>query len=126
MVIVKKKIKKIHPTILTINRSLFLFVFSVAALLVMKDAIVIPLTALKNIFIGSVLGPFLTVIAGYLALQYIPLSRRAIIGSTKGLFVLLSSYLYFDIFPDNIALIGGGVTIAGVLLISFGKMKFQK
>lgn len=125
MVIVKKKIKKIHPTILTINRSLFLFVFSVAALLLMNDAIVIPFTALKNIFIGSILGPFLTVIAGYLALQYIPLSRRAIIGSTKGLFVLLSSYLYFNIFPDSIALIGGAVTIAGVLLISFGKMKFR-
>jgi len=125
-VIVKKKIKKIHPTVLTINRSLFLFVFSVMALLVMHDSIEIPFTALKNIFIGSILGPFLTVIAGYLALQYIPVSRKAIIGSTKGLFVLLGSYLYFDVFPETIALIGGAVTIIGVLLISFGKIKFSK
>lgn len=125
-VVVKKKIKKIHPIVLTINRSLFLFVFSVAALLVMNDAISIPFTALKNIFIGSVLGPFLTVIAGYFALQYIPVSQKAIIGSTKGLFVLLGSYLYFNVFPETIALIGGAVTIAGVLLISFGKMKLSK
>lgn len=126
VVIVKTKIKKIHPTILTINRSLFLFMFSTMALIVTKDVLIIPLSALKNIFIGSLLGPFLTVIAGYLALQYIPVSRKAIIGSTKGVFVLLGSYLYFDVFPSTIALIGGAVTITGVLLISFGKMKFQK
>ena len=126
MVIVKKKIKKIHPTILTINRSLFLFVFSTIALIILQDAVAIPFSALKNIFIGSLLGPFLTVIAGYFALQYIPVSRKAIIGSTKGLFVLLGSYLYFDVLPSTIALIGGAVTIAGVLLISFGKMKFQR
>jgi drug/metabolite transporter (DMT)-like permease len=125
VVIVKKKIKKIHPTILTINRSLFLFVFSVIALIILQDAVAIPFSALKNIFIGSLLGPFLTVIAGYFALQYIPVSRKAIIGSTKGLFVLLGSYLYFDVLPSTIALIGGGVTIIGVLLISFGKMKFK-
>ncbi len=86
----------------------------------------IPLSAIKNIFIGSILGPFLTVIAGYLALQYIPLSRRAIIASTKGLFVLLGSYLYFNQFPPAIALIGGFVTIAGLLLIALGKIKYQK
>ena len=61
-------------------------------------------SALKNIFIGSLLGPFLTVIAGYLALQYIPLSRKAIIDSTRGLFVLVGSYLYFNDFPRPIAI----------------------
>jgi drug/metabolite transporter (DMT)-like permease len=42
------------------------------------------------------------------------------------LFVLAGSYLYFGEFPDFIALLGGGVTILGVLLISFGKIRFQK
>ncbi len=82
--------------------------------------------ALKNIFIGSLLGPFLTVISGYLALQYIPLSRKAIVASTKGLFVLLGSYLYFGEFPKTIALTGGFITIIGVLFIAFAKMKMHK
>lgn len=125
-VIIKKKIKKIHPTILTINRSLFLLGFSIILLVVVQDTLAIPFTALKNIFAGSLLGPFLTVIAGYLALQYIPLSRKAIIASTRGLFVLAGSYLYFGFFPDIIALIGGMVTILGVLLIAFGKTKTSK
>lgn len=125
-VIIKKKIKNIHPIILTINRSLFLLVFSIIALSVVQETISIPISALKNIFIGSLLGPFLTVIAGYLALQYIPLSRKAIIGSTRGLFVLLGSYIYFDQFPNTIALVGGMITILGVLLIAFGKFALKK
>lgn len=124
--IIKKKIKKIHPIILTISRSSFLLIFSIIALSYIQQTWLISVNALKNIFIGSLLGPFLTVIAGYLALQYIPLSRKAIIASTRGLFVLVGSYLYFDEFPETIALIGGMVTIIGVLFIAFGKMKLHK
>ena len=125
-VIIKMKIKKIHPNILTINRSLFLLLFSVIALYIMQQDLLISFRALQNIFIGSLLGPFLTVIAGYLALQYIPLSRKAIVGSTRGLFVLVGSYIYFGEFPKTIALIGGMITIVGVLLIAFGKTKSHK
>ena len=125
-VIVKKYIKKIHPIILTISRSLFLLVFSILALIYTQESLTIPSSAMKNIFIGSLLGPFLTVVTGYLALQYIPLSRKAIIASTKGLFVLLGSYLYFNQFPPIIALIGGLITIFGLLLIALGKIKHQK
>ncbi|NOR28300.1 MAG: EamA family transporter [Lutibacter sp.] len=125
-VIVKKYIKKIHPIILTISRSLFLLVFSILALKYTHESLTIPSSAMKNIFIGSLLGPFLTVVTGYLALQYIPLSRKAIIASTKGLFVLLGSYLYFNQFPPTIALIGGLITIFGLLLIALGKIKHQK
>jgi len=125
-VVVKKNIQKIHPIIFTTSRSFFLLVFSIMALNYVGESLVISTRAVRNIFIGSLLGPFLTVIAGYLALQYIPLSRRAIITSTKGIFVLLGSYLYFNQFPPTIALIGGFVTIVGLLFIAFGKMKSQK
>lgn len=125
-VVIKKNIKKIHPTILTISRSFFLLIFSFGAIIYTQESLQIPSTALKNILIGSVLGPFLTVIAGYLALQYIPLSKKAIIASTKGLFVLLGSYLYFGQFPTTIALLGGLISIIGVVLIAFGKVKLLK
>lgn len=122
-VIIKKNIKSIHPVILTTNRTLFLLVFSIMVLFYQKETLMISIKPLGNIFIGSLLGPFLTVIAGYLALNYIPLSQRAIISSTKGLFVLLGAYLYFGEFPKFIALIGGLITIIGLLLIAFGKMR---
>ncbi len=40
--------------------------------------------------------------------------------------VLLGSYLYFVNFPKAIAIIGGLITIMGVLLIGFGEIKKQK
>lgn len=125
-VIIKKNIKNINPIILTTNRSFFLLIFSIIALLYTEAPLAISFKPLLNIFIGASLGPFLTVIAGYLALQYIPLSQKAIINSTKGLFVLFGAYLYFGQFPETIALIGGLITILGLLLIAFGKSKLPK
>lgn len=122
-VVVKKNITKIHPILLTISRCVFLLVFSFIALLFFKDSLIISETAFINIFIGSLLGPFLTVIAGYLALQYITSSRRAIISSTRGIFVLLGAYLYFGQFPKAIALIGGAITIVGVFVIAYGSIR---
>ena len=125
-VVVKKNITKIHPIMLTISRCVFLLIFSLMALFYFEDSFIISKTAFVNIFIGSLLGPFLTVIAGYLALQYITSSRRAIISSTRGIFVLLGSYLYFGHFPEAIALIGGAITIVGVFTIAFGNIRIHK
>jgi len=66
------------------------------------------------------------VIAGFICLKYIPLSHKAIIMSTKGLFVLFGLYLYFGNFPKSIAIVGGIITIIGVLFIAYGKIKKQK
>lgn len=122
-VIIKKNIGVINPIILTISRSLFLLIFSFGLLKYLNLSLEIPITALKNIFIGSILGPFLTVVTGYISLKYITLSHNAIVMSTKGLFVLIGSYLYFGNFPKWLAIAGGFITIIGVLLIAFGKMK---
>lgn len=125
-VVVKKNITKIHPILLTISRCVFILIFSIMAMIYFKESFIITKTAFINIFIGSLLGPFLTVIAGYLALQYITSSHRAIISSTRGVFVLFGAYLYFGQFPQPIAIIGGVITIIGVLLIAFGSMSFKK
>ncbi len=125
-VVVKNNITKIHPILLTISRCVFILIFSLMALLYFNDSLIISETAFINIFIGSLLGPFLTVIAGYLALQYITSSHRAIISSTRGVFVLLGSYLYFGQFPRVIALIGGAITIIGVITIAYGSIGTKK
>jgi len=126
-VIIKKNIDVINPIILTISRSFFLLIFSFGLLKYFNLSLEIPVSAFKNIFIGSILGPFLTVVTGYISLKYLALSHKAIIMSTKGLFVLFGSYLYFGDFPRWMAIVGGLITIIGVLLIAYGKInKKQK
>lgn len=117
----KKNIKDIPPSVLTINRTFFLFVASLIYLLISGSSLLIPSEAVINISLGSLLGPFLAAYAGYSALNYIEASRSSVLGSSKSMFVLITAFLYFNILPSNFQLIGGLFTIAGVLLISFGK-----
>ncbi len=125
-IIVKKNIKKLTPSLLSLNRGVFIFIFTVILMFLTKQSFHIPQKALISITIGSLLGPFLTVIAGYNALQYIEASKRSILSSSKSLFVLLGAYLYFGKFPMQYQVIGGIFTVFGVLLISFGKIILKK
>lgn len=122
-IIIKKNVMRLPPALLSLNRVIFLFIFSAIMIVVMQQSFHINGTALLNISIGSVLGPFLTVFAGYNALKYIEASRQSILGSTKSMFVLLGAYLYFKSIPLNYQIIGGIVSIIGVMLVTFGRIK---
>jgi drug/metabolite transporter (DMT)-like permease len=121
----KSRIRDIHPGILTLNRVIFLFIFAVVAMLVRRESLIIPGRAVFNMAIGSLLGPFLTGFAQYSALRYIEASRTMIIQSTRSLLVLVGSMIYLSILPEMLQLAGGIVTIAGVIVMTWGKMRFK-
>ena len=125
-ILMKINVVKFSPIILALNRTFFLFLFSFIILYYKNLSLKISVNALKNILVGSFLGPFLTAIVGLYALKYIEVSRKSILSSTKGLFVLLGSYMYFGKFPTNIQIIGGILSIIGVSLIILGKKMLQK
>ena len=64
--------------------------------------------------------------AQYSALKYIEASRTMIIQATRSLFVLVGSMLYLSVLPELLQLIGGLVTIVGVIVMTWGKMKYKK
>lgn len=125
-VIAKKQIKYIDPSFLALSRILLLFAFSVGAIFVLDLPISIPLSALKNIAIGSILGPFLTATLGYMSLKYIEVSKASMVRSVRSLFVLAGAFIYFGNYPTYWQIVGGTMTILGVILISLGKLKFIK
>lgn len=124
-VFAKKNIKKLHPSILTINRVVYLFMFGLIAVLIRQDSLAVPASAIFNMIAGSILGPFLTGLSMYSALKFIEASRTMIIQSTRGLFVLIGSMIYLAILPTPLQLIGGIITILGVVILVLGKMKFK-
>jgi len=125
-VISKKYIHSLSPILIALNRTFFLLAFSTIMMFVQDQSFIISASAFKNLFFGSILGPFLTVITGLLSLQYIDLSKKSMISSTKSLFVLLGAFLYFGQFPKVYEIFGGILSILGVLLIIFGKMKIKR
>jgi len=122
----KSRIKNIHPGILTLNRVVFLFIVALLAMLIRQESFAISGRATLNMVIGSGLGPFLTGLAQYSALRYIEASRTMIIQSTRSLFVLVGSMIYLSILPQMLQLIGGLITIAGVIIMTWGKMRQNK
>ncbi len=117
----KKNIKSLSPQQLSFTRTLFLLITSIIAAIYTKENLIINKTALINISIGSLLGPFLAAIASYSALKYIEASKASLFGSTKSLFVVLTSFMYFGFLPTKIQFIGGVFTIIGLILLSVGK-----
>ena len=95
-------------------------------MIIRRESLIIPGSATLNLAIGSLMGPFLTGLAQYSALKYIEASRTMIIQATRSLFVLAGSMIYLSILPEILQLIGGLVTIAGVIVMTWGKMKFKK
>jgi len=118
----KSRIKDIHPGILTLNRVVFLFVVAVSAMIIRQESFVISGRAALNMVLGSLMGPFLTGLAQYSALQFIEASRTMIIQSTRSLLVLVGSMIYLSILPELLQLIGGLITIVGVIVMTWGKM----
>jgi len=125
-IIAKKNVHRLGPSIMALSRTFQLFIFSFIVLIALKQSVYIPSSALLNIVIGSGLGPFLTSLAGYQALKYIEASRTSVLGSSKGLFVMIGAFIYFGTLPQTHQIIGGMISIAGVLLISLGKIWLTK
>ena len=125
-ILIKKYIRKLSPALLSLNRIVFIFTFATLVMFITSQSFIIPKKAFYAITIGSLLGPFLTVIASYNALKYIDASKRTILSSSRSLFVMLGAYLYFGKLPMKYQIIGGIVTILGILLISFGKVLLKK
>ncbi len=125
-ILMKLNVVRFSPILLTINRTLYLFLFALLMMKIQNLSFHISPTALKNVLIGAFLGPFVTATVGLYAIKYIEVSRKAILSSTKGLFVLIGSYLYFKKIPGNLQIIGGLLSIIGVTLIITGKSLLQR
>jgi len=125
-ILLKKYVKRLSPMALTINRVIFLTTFFFIYLLLSDEPFFIPRKAFYNVLIGSFLGPFLTVIASLNALKYIEVSKKSVLGTTKGLFVMIGAYLFFGKFPTETQIIGGILTIIGAILIITGRMQWRK
>jgi len=125
-IIAKSNIKNIDPSILSLNRVVYLFAFSLLSLIFQNESLAIPTTAFLKILIGSILGPFLTAVASYTALRYIEASKATLVRSSRNVFVLIGAYMYFSVFPNEYQLIGAAISVCGVIMITLGKTKISR
>jgi drug/metabolite transporter (DMT)-like permease len=123
ILVAKNQIKSVDASYLAISRITLLFIVSLISLIFLGLPLIPSASSLINIGIGSVLGPFLGTVLGYMALKHIEMSKATMVRSVRSLFVLTGAYLYFGTLPSNWQIIGGVFTMIGVIMISFGKLK---
>ena len=121
VVIAKNNIQKIEPIILTSFRALSLFIISF--ILVIKEGIGfnIDLKSILYIAGGAFMGPFLAILTSYYSLKYIEVSISNIIISTKSVLVIIGAYFFFNVIMSGNELIGGALTVVGIIVISISK-----
>lgn len=122
----KKTIHRFNPSLVNFNRTFFLFLFSVVFFLISGEELAIPFSALKNITIGAILGPFLGILFVYYSFKHIEASRSSVIQGLKGLFVLIGTFIYFGSLPSNIQLTGGLLSVVGVLVMTISKSRLER
>lgn len=129
VIVSKYRIKEIDPSLLMMNRIAYLLIFFTIMMIYTGKSMSISGTALFNIGIGSILGPFLTGLAQFSSLKYIEATRTMIIQSTRGIFVAIGAIIYLGVLPTEMQIIGGAVTIVGISILTAGKSilsKYQK
>lgn len=123
--VVKTQVKKLSPELLNLNRAIWLLLFSVAMFFVMGESVVYSVVAVKNTVIGGLLE-FVAILTVYYSYKHIEASRSSIVQSLKGIVVLIVSFLVFGILPLQHQLIGGIITVVGVLIMALAQAGFIK
>lgn len=120
-VIVKKNVHKTSPEVFNLNSNFWIFLFFLGYFIWSGQSLVIPVKAFQNIALGAFFGAYLGLLSFYYSYRYIAASRSSIVQSLKGIFVLIIGYFYLGNFPLAIQLWGGGITIAGVLVMTMAQ-----
>lgn len=125
-VIGKVNVRQLTPEIIVLNGTFWLWISASILMVTMGVPVHLPVAALTNIAAGAFLGPFLGVLLIYYSFKYIEASRSSIVQSLKGTVVLGGAWVYFGTLPLRHQIIGGLLTVAGVLIMTLGKVRQQK
>ena len=120
-IIVKKNVKKASPEVYNLNSNGWIFLFFLGYFLWSGQSVVIPVKAFQNIALGAFFGSFVGLLSFFYSYRYITASRSSIIQSLKGIFVLVIAYFYLGKLPLAVQLWGGGIIVAGVLVMTMSQ-----
>lgn len=121
--IVKKYVRQISPEILNLNRAVWMLLFSGIMFFIIGESAAYSVPALRNTVIGAMLE-FTAILTVYYSFHYIEASRSSIVQSLKGIFVLFGSWIFFHTLPAKHQLIGGLITVIGILIMTLAQAGF--
>lgn len=125
-IIGRKQINQVSPSLLSLIRVVLLLMVFVVLFISLDLDLRLPAKAYRDMAVGSLLEALITMVAAYSALKYIQAIRMSILVNSKSIWVLISAYFFFKMIPETHQLIGGLLSLAGVILLTVGKKKEKK
>ncbi|QZE14512.1 DMT family transporter [Halosquirtibacter laminarini] len=125
-ILIKTKINKIPPLVLNTNRAIFLLIYAICSMFYTNTPWAISIETLKNIAIGAFIGPFLAINLVYYSLKYMDASRATVIQSSKGLVLILCTYLYWGEVPKLYQVLGGVTTLLGLVYMTWVEVRMKR
>jgi drug/metabolite transporter (DMT)-like permease len=120
-VIARKNTNKASPEVFNLNSNGWIFLFFLFYFLNSGESVYISGKAFQNIALASFFGAFAALLSFFYSYKFIPASRSSIVQSLKGIFVLGIAFLYLGKLPEVIQMIGGGISVCGVLLMTMSQ-----
>ncbi|GAB7088628.1 DMT family transporter [Marinifilum fragile] len=126
LVLARSEIKNIPTTMITVCRNLFLFVGFASYLVAKQELPTYSLQSVLYITTGSFFGPFLGILLTFASLKYVDASITTLIGTSRSIFIVAGAFLLMGILPNVNQLLGGCLTILGILTITMADIISKK
>lgn len=117
-IVARRHYRIIDAGILSLVRAIIMLVGFFILISIFSKFSTFSLKTLGFLSIGSFLEVFITIIFAYMSFKYIKAFKTSITISTKGIFALISAWIFLNLKPEMKDLIGGVLSIIGVMLIS--------
>ncbi len=117
-IIARKNSQKLDAGVLSLVRAIILLLAFSALISVFSDIKIASFKSMGYLAIGSFLEVFITIIFAYMSFKYIKAFKTSITISTKGIFALLSAWAFLHLQPAFYEIVGGVLSILGVILVS--------
>ncbi|RZT97226.1 putative membrane protein [Ancylomarina subtilis] len=126
LILAKSKVGSLPSSMITLSRNIALFLgFLIYNLSVLKFP-EYSQSSIIYIALGSLFGPFLGTILTFSALKYLQASKVTIIITSRSFFIILGTFIFLGILPNQNQFVGGLFTIIGILVISISGIKKEE
>lgn len=112
----------LDPELMSLIRSILLAVAFICLMLLNNEQISLKGPVWRDLALGSLFETLLTIVFAYQALKRIEATSVSLIISSKGVWTLILAWIFLEVFPSGIQLIGGILTMVGIYLITLKVM----
>lgn len=113
----------LDPELMSLIRTILLAVVFVILILISKENLRFEGYVWRDLAFGSLFETLLTIVFAYQALRRIDATSTSLIISSKGVWTLLLAWIFLNVFPTGIQVVGGLATIIGIYLITWRPRK---